>query len=51
MGIWRNVTDTFSEERRHYSNTYLELCADRWSYSSKQKMKLRGELISRWTGS
>lgn len=26
MGIWRNVTDTFSEERRHYSNTYLEIC-------------------------
>ena len=26
MGIWKNVTDTFSEERRHYSNTYLEIC-------------------------
>ena len=26
MGIWRNVTDTFSEEKRHYSNTYLEIC-------------------------
>ena len=26
MGIWRNMTDTFSEERRHYSNTYLEIC-------------------------
>lgn len=26
MGIWRNVTDTFSEERRHYSNIYLEIC-------------------------
>ena len=25
MGIWRNVTDTFSEERRHYSNAYLEI--------------------------
>ena len=26
MGNWRNVTDTFSEERRYYSNTYLEIC-------------------------
>lgn len=26
MGIWRSMTDTFSEERRHYSNTYLEIC-------------------------
>ena len=26
MGNWRNVTNTFSEERRHYSNTYLEIC-------------------------
>lgn len=23
---WENVTNTFSEERRHYSNTYLEIC-------------------------
>ena len=26
MGNWWNVTNTFSEERRHYSNTYLEIC-------------------------
>ena len=26
MGNCRNVTNTFSEERRHYSNTYLEIC-------------------------
>lgn len=26
MGKWENVTDTFSEEKRHYSNTYLEIC-------------------------
>lgn len=26
MGNWRNVTNTFSEERRHYLNTYLEIC-------------------------
>ena len=25
----------------------VRICADRWSYSSKQKMRLRGELISR----
>ena len=26
MGNWRNVTNTFLEERRYYSNTYLEIC-------------------------
>lgn len=26
MENWRNITNTFSEERRHYSNTYLEIC-------------------------
>ena len=26
MGNWRDVTNTFSEERRYYSNTYLEIC-------------------------
>ena len=26
MGNCRNVTNTFSEERGHYSNTYLEIC-------------------------
>ena len=26
MGNWRNVTNTFSEERRHYRDTYLEIC-------------------------
>lgn len=26
MGNCRNVTNTFSEERRYYSNTYLEIC-------------------------
>jgi hypothetical protein len=23
---WENVTETFSEDARHYSNTYLEIC-------------------------
>lgn len=23
---WKDVTDTFSEERRHYKNMYLEVC-------------------------
>lgn len=23
---WRDVTNTFSEKRRHYRNTYLEIC-------------------------
>lgn len=23
---WKDVTNTFSEERRHYSGTYLEIC-------------------------
>lgn len=26
MNKWMNVTDTFSEEQRHYRNTYLEIC-------------------------
>lgn len=26
MNQWVNVTDTFSELRRHYKNTYLEIC-------------------------
>lgn len=26
MARWENVTNTFSEERRHYLNTYLEKC-------------------------
>ncbi len=26
MNQWVNVTDTFSESRRHYKNTYLEIC-------------------------
>lgn len=26
MEKWKNVTDTFSEESRHYKNTYLEIC-------------------------
>ncbi len=26
MEQWVNVTDTFSESRRHYKNTYLEIC-------------------------
>ena len=26
MNRWRDVTDTFSESRRHYKNTYLEIC-------------------------
>ncbi|MDD3142264.1 MAG: hypothetical protein PHX08_25320 [Lachnospiraceae bacterium] len=25
MGKWRNVTESFSEEQRHYKNTYLEI--------------------------
>ncbi len=23
---WRNVTETFTEEQRHYNGTYLEIC-------------------------
>ena len=23
---WRNVTEEFSEDQRHYKNTYLEIC-------------------------
>lgn len=26
MAKWRDVTNTFSEESRYYSNTYLEVC-------------------------
>ncbi len=26
MADWVDVTDTFSEERRHYCGTYLEIC-------------------------
>lgn len=26
MKKWINVTETFSEEQRHYKNTYLEIC-------------------------
>ena len=26
MYKWENVTETFSEDARHYSNTYLEIC-------------------------
>lgn len=26
MCNWVNVTDTFTEEQRHYRNTYLEIC-------------------------
>ena len=26
MASWKNVTNTFSEKRRHYMNTYLEIC-------------------------
>lgn len=26
MNQWVDVTDTFSESRRHYRNTYLEIC-------------------------
>ena len=26
MNQWRNVTNTFSESRRHYKDTYLEIC-------------------------
>ena len=26
MESWKNVTNTFSEKRRHYRNTYLEIC-------------------------
>lgn len=26
MNKWEDVTDTFSEESRHYKNTYLEIC-------------------------
>ncbi|NLC43896.1 MAG: hypothetical protein GX783_06385 [Clostridiales bacterium] len=26
MYKWENVTETFSEKARHYSNTYLEIC-------------------------
>lgn len=26
MASWKNVTNTFSEKRRHYLNTYLEIC-------------------------
>ncbi|MDD3229817.1 MAG: hypothetical protein PHE09_11435 [Oscillospiraceae bacterium] len=25
MSKWRNVTESFSEEQRHYKNTYLEI--------------------------
>lgn len=25
MDMWKNVTECFSEEERHYSNTYLEI--------------------------
>lgn len=24
--MWKNVTDTFSEESRYYKNTYMEIC-------------------------
>ena len=24
--LWKDVTDTFSDERRHYHNTYMEIC-------------------------
>ena len=26
MNRWKDVTSTFSESRRHYKNTYLEIC-------------------------
>lgn len=26
MDRWENVTDTFSESRRYYKNTHLEIC-------------------------
>lgn len=26
MESWKNVTNTFSEKRRHYMHTYLEIC-------------------------
>lgn len=26
MESWKNVTNTFSGKRRHYMNTYLEIC-------------------------
>ena len=26
MNQWKDVTNTFSESRRHYKNTYLEIC-------------------------
>ena len=26
MKEWKNVTDSFSEEQRHYKNTYMEIC-------------------------
>ena len=26
MESWKNVTNAFSEKRRHYRNTYLEIC-------------------------
>lgn len=26
MSQWRDVTDTFSEERRYYRDTYMEIC-------------------------
>jgi len=26
LNKWTNVTETFSEDQRHYSNTYLEIC-------------------------
>jgi len=26
LGKWTNVTETFSENQRYYSNTYLEIC-------------------------
>jgi len=26
MEQWVNVTNTFSESKRHYKNTYLEIC-------------------------
>jgi len=26
MKSWKNVTETFSNEQRHYKNTYLEKC-------------------------
>ena len=38
MSEWKNVTDTFSEEKRNYNGKYLEIDEALVEYSTKVKI-------------